>query len=108
MNDNSGFGTVGEADAVALQEALAASLARSEDTSLHPMAEDVRNTKPFFDRGGVLYIGQWRLDVMKQRFINRPLQARPGPVFDADVARGDDGWIVGDVTVGRQTAAPRR
>ncbi len=107
MSEAAGFGTISDNDTTVLQEALAGALERSDDVSLHPMAGDVRTAEPRRDRGGTLYIGQWRLDPIKKRFILRPLQAREGAVFEADVTRTEDGWTVGDVTVGRQVA-PRR
>ncbi|MFK7941734.1 MAG: hypothetical protein AB8B85_02290 [Paracoccaceae bacterium] len=102
-----GYGAITDADIATLQPALVHALANSPDTSLHPMAETVGAAKPWRDRGGTLYIDQWRLDPVKRKFISRPLGGREGRTFQADVRRTRDGWSIGPVDVGRQLA-PRR
>jgi len=91
-------------DADAIKSGLLQAIAASDDPGIRELHDEVREEKAWIDASGTLYLGSWRFDRRKGRLIKRPLRAREGPVFEADVQRSPDGWIVGNITVGRQVA----
>ena len=95
---------VTENDADLVKDALFAAIEKSGDPDIRSLASEIHESAAWVDSSGMLYIGQWRLDDQTNRLIKRPLRARTGPVFEADLLHTDTGWSVGEITVGRQVA----
>ena len=88
-------------DGLAIKDGLLKAISRSEDSSLERLVPEIESATPFIDSDGTLYLKKWRFDRNKGRIIRRPTGSSEGPVFEADVSKQNNKWVVGDITVGR-------